>query len=468
MPDSAGVLNRATECISKNGGNIVRLSYNRAVDLHTMFIEVEAEKDTLDRIRGELYTLGYLSGDTYHGQVLLLEFTIKDSPGELLPMTQLMSRYDFNISYINSKCDGSGYQKMKFGLFVEDPEKVSRFLQEASGICSVRTLDYDRSEKILDNTVFYVSFASHLARKMGLSQKVQNEIIVNANLIMQRTDDENDPAYKTFEYIGKFAEYVSRYRGESFRPRVTEYNRDGLKMLLVEPQCGSNICVMERNGRLLFADSGFRCYKEETLNVLRDRIPGFDGMEKYEILSHPDVDHCGLWDIFTKVYVSRKSFENYRLENEGESNLREINPLHLPYIRLSKLLTGYEIPKLDNFEIIGGDLKELNSPLEKIGSVDFEGLHFEVYEGACGHTHGEIICIERRLKIAFTGDIYVNIRGFSPEQAEFNRVAPYLMSSVDQNPKTAAREREELLKLLEPGKWLIFGGHGLPAEIVKT
>ncbi len=466
VPDSAGVLNRAAKCICENGGNITRLSYNRAIDLHTMFIEVEAEAERLDRIKEELKKLGYLSGSEYDGRVLLLEFTIEDEPGKMLPMTQLMEEYDFNISYINSMGDGSGYQKMKFGIFVENPEKVSRFLNDASKICGVRTLDYDSSEKILDNTVFYVSFADYLAKKMGLSHEVQRDIIINSNLIMQRTDEENNSPYKTFEYIGKFAEYVNRYKGESFSPRIARYELKGVNILLIEPQCGSNTCVIEKDGKLLFADSGFRCYKEETLRVLREQIPGFDRMRKYELLTHPDVDHCGLWDIFDKVYVSLKSYENYRLENAGESNLREINPVHLPYIRLSKLLTGYEIPATSNMEVIGGTLEELKEPLEHIGYVNFEGLEFKVYEGACGHTHGEIICIEESLKIAFTGDIYVNIKGFSPEQAEFNRVAPYLMSSVDQHPKIAALEREEFLKLLTPGKWLVFGGHGLPKEVM--
>ena len=286
VPDSAGVLNRAAECICRNGGNITRLSYNRAVDLHTMFIEVEAEKERLERIKEELETLGYLSGDEYDGRVLLLEFTIEDEPGKMLPMTQLMAEYDFNISYINSRGDGTGCQKMKFGIFVENPEKVSRFLNEASKICAVRTLDYDSSEKILDNTVFYMSFADYLAKKMGLSQEVQRDIIINSNLIMQRTDEENDSPYKTFEYIGKFADYINRYKGESFSPRVTRYEISGVKILLIEPQCGSNICVIESGGRLLFIDSGFRCYKEETLKVLRELVPGFDGMEKLED-THP-------------------------------------------------------------------------------------------------------------------------------------------------------------------------------------
>ena len=68
--------------------------------------------------------------------------------------------------------------------------------------------------------------------------------------------------------------------------------------------------------------------------------------------------------------------------------------------------------------------------------------------------------MERRHRIAFTGDIYVNLKDFSREQAVFNRLAPYLMTSVDTDPQLAKREREAVLALLDPGPWQIFGGHG--------
>ena len=39
-----------------------------------------------------------------------------------------------------------------------------------------------------------------------------------------------------------------------------------------------------------------------------------------------------------------------------------------------------------------------------------------VYEGPGGHVRGEMIIVCPELKLVFTGDIYVNIKGFSPEQ----------------------------------------------------
>ena len=73
--------------------------------------------------------------------------------------------------------------------------------------------------------------------------------------------------------------------------------------------------------------------------------------------------------------------------------------------------------------------------------------------------------VERRLHLAFTGDIYVNIKEFTREQTVYNRYAPYLMTSVDTDPKLAAREREALWEVLGEGTWTIFGGHGLNKEL---
>ena len=46
MPDKAGAFLKANQIIAGHGGNIVRVSYNKAVDLHTLFLDVEADKSS--------------------------------------------------------------------------------------------------------------------------------------------------------------------------------------------------------------------------------------------------------------------------------------------------------------------------------------------------------------------------------------------------------------------------------------
>ena len=39
------------------------------------------------------------------------------------------------------------------------------------------------------------------------------------------------------------------------------------------------------------------------------------------------------------------------------------------------------------------------------------------------------------------------------------------MTSVDTDPALAARERQAVMDLLGPGRWRIFGGHGMVKEL---
>ena len=52
----------------------------------------------------------------------------------------------------------------------------------------------------------------------------------------------------------------------------------------------------------------------------------------------------------------------------------------------------------------------------------------------------------------------------TPEQAEYNKYAPVLMTSVDTDPKLCAEERNAIMQRLGVGEWKIFGAHGQMKE----
>ena len=218
--------------------------------------------------------------------------------------------------------------------------------------------------------------------------------------------------------------------------------------------------MLKSNGQYLFIDSGYAYYQAEMLHLLRRLLPDFDSMPKKILVTHADVDHCGLLPLFDTIYVSRKSGLSLRLESQGENGCREQNQLHKPYISICKILTKYLPPDPARLHVICEGAEAQEAPLRPSGSFTFGELTFELYEGSGGHLPGEIILIDRAHKIAFPGDIYVNIKGYTPEQAEYNRYAPILMTSVDTDPALCAAERRSFLELLDEGEWQIFGGHG--------
>ena len=427
MPNHIGAFLKASKCFSSLGINITRVSYNKAVDSHTLFIDAEGTEEQLKKADVELEKIGYLHSSASSTSVVLIEFCLEDVPGSVTNILTLINDFNFNISYISSQENGTDYQLFKMGLYVEDFDKISIFLKEAERLCKVRVIDYNSSEKVFDNSIFYNAYVTGLSRTMGLSADVSRELLVHVNLAMQTLDEQGLSPYRTFDSISKFAELLGASRGNAFSPRISTHKiSESTEITLIEPPCGSNTMIIRSNEELLFVDSGYACYKEEMVKVFQKLIPDFDSRKKTILVTHADVDHCGLLPMFDEVIVSQKTADCLRNEFLGNDGYREKNPLHKPYINICKVLTSYEAVNPDKFMVPWREIEDLREPLTQIGFFDFEELHFEVYEGKGGHLPGEIVLIDYAHHIALTGDIYINVHGLTSEQAAYNQYAPIL------------------------------------------
>ena len=460
MPNHIGAFLKASKCFASLGINITRVSYNKAVDSHMLFIDAEGTPQQLAKASEELTDIGYLPCDEDNRSVMLLEFQLKDEPGSGTSILELISAHNFNISYISSQENGTEYQLFKMGLIVDNSDKINDFIEEAKKLCSVRVIEYNHAEKIYDNSFFYSTFVNELSAAMEISSESKNELIVNTNLAMQILDDTGVSPYRTFDSISRFAELLATSRGRNFSPRITHHNiTDNTVITLIEPPCGSNTAIIKSCDEYLFIDTGYACYKEEMLSVFRNMIPEFDSIKKKCLITHADVDHCGLLPIFDTVYASTKTAECLRLESNNEDGFREMNPLHKPYVRICKVLTSYNAVSAEELKVVG-DEKEISQLIEQTGFFDFGELHFELFEGKGGHLAGESILIDYDHHLAFTGDIFVNMKEMTAQQAQYNRYAPILMTSVDTDKELCSAERTALFQRLGIGTWLIFGGHG--------
>ena len=465
MPDHIGAFLKASRCFAALGVNITRVSYNKAVDSHTLFIDAEGSAEQLEQADAQLREIGYLRSSGSEKSVILLEFRLRDTPGSVTAVLELISEFHFNISYMSSQENGSDHQLFKMGLFVEDAAKITEFLARAEALCSVRPIDYNRAEKVYDNSIFYTSFVSSLAAQMDVSEEMRQALLVNANLAMQTLDEQGLSPYRTFDSISKFAELLAACRGEAFAPRVSTHRiTEQTSITLIEPPCGSNTAIIQSGGEVLFVDSGYACYRQEMTAIFRELLPQYDTMRKRILITHADVDHCGLLPCFDEVIASSKSADCLRLEYAGADGFREQNALHKPYIRICKILTAYAPPDPARITVPWPDSGAQREPLCQIGFFDFGDLHFEVYEGKGGHLPGEIVLIDYAHHLVFTGDVYVNLHGMTPEQAHYNRYAPILMTSVDTDPNLCAAERAAILQRLGVGDWQIFGAHGAKKE----
>ena len=457
MPDKAGAFLLASEIISSSGGNIVRVNYNKAVDTHTLFIEVSASEDAHKVIEQKLTSCGYLSNESTDAQILMIVLTLNDVPGAVKPVLETIHKYKVNISYISSQENGTGIQHFKMGLLIENTAEIKNLIDDISKICEIKILNYEVTDRLLDGTVFYVTFANEMRKILNLSQEETNELLIIANRLMQILDEQNKPVLQTFDYIRRFAQLVVDHKGEDFNPKITKFQlADDLQIRVIEPPCGSNIAIIEKDGKCLAIDTGFACYKDEMLNVFNNLYSNFAKCEKYAILTHVDMDHAGLVSLFDKVYVSQSCYDNFELEAKNKKSFRLQNPLHEPYCSISQIISKYQTPHLSTLKVIGE--KKDDEMFTLIGKVDFAGYTFKVYEGRGGHVKGECVIVCDELKILFSGDIFVNVKGFTKEQKEFNQLAPFLMTGVDIDPKVNKESREYLLEKYKGYRF--FPGHG--------
>ncbi len=466
MPDKAGAFLKACECFAELNINITRVSYNKAVDTHTLFIEAEGSPKQFDAADAELNALGYIADSTAHGHVMLLEFKLDDHPGALVKILRLIEKHGFNISYISSQENGLGYQPFRMGLFVEDSAQFTRFMKEAEEICAVTNIAYDNTEVSYDNSIFYHTYVDTLARNANMPASEKPRLAVYVNRAMQLLDQRNLSPKTAFDSIAKFAALLTRYKGENFNPRITTIPIAGEDWVtVIEPPCGGNTTILKSGDDYLFIDSGYAIYREEMVKLFDKITGGFDKIQKNVVLTHADLDHAGLLDLFDRVYTSDKSKKSLELDHRGKRDFREQNPLHIPYIKICKLLTAYRPPNPEKITAICSSDDTRDEPLYKTGTFAFGNFSFDVYYGQGGHLQGEIALVEQKHRLIFSGDIYVNLKDYIPEQAEYNRYAPILMTSVDTTPALAKLQRNALLALASDGEWTIFGGHGAPKTI---
>ena len=465
MPNHIGAFLKASKCFMMLGINITRVSYNKAVDSHTLFIDVEGTKEQLLKADAELEKIGYLHNDTNKTSVVLIEFCLRDVPGSVTDVLELINKFNFNISYISSQENGTDYQYFKMGLYVDNYDKILDFVKEAQKLCKVRIIDYNGSAKVYDNSIFYNTYVTGLSKIMGLSENIKSELLVYVNLAMQTLDEQGLSPYRTFDSINRFAELLAASKNDNFNPRISNHKiADNTELILIEPPCGSNTIIIKSNNKVLFVDSGYACYADEMTDLLRKILPDFDEMEKTILVTHADVDHCGLLPMFDNVIASAKTAKCLENEYNCKNGYRDSNPLHKPYINICKILTSYRPVNPEKVTPMWGNTESMEEPITQIGFFNFGELHFEVFEGKGGHLPGEIVLIDYSKHIAITGDIYINTHGLTLQQAEYNQYAPILMTSVDTDAKLCAEERKAILQRLGKGVWQIFGAHGFKKD----
>ncbi len=494
LSDRRGSLLEAERPFARRGVRVVRASFNKVVDVHTLFLEVEGPQAAIEAAGAELAEMRLLPGQHDVGRVRLVEARVGTDPGAIEPVLEVVDRWGFNITYLDVCTEGvcgscgdatdrqgdapkTAEQVVRMGVYVpagKDGAHMEGFVADLRRVSQAHMVStrHDHFGTIVDNNAFYLTFAREMRERFALSAHDEDELLVNANRLVQNLERQQDPQpFKPFEFLRQFAGTVARFHGNAYAKatRVTRLTTaTGARMLSVEPPCGSTTWVLERDdGDLMLVDCGYACYRDELLSMLRAHYPDFDRRGTTLVLTHGDVDHMGCCDAFDRTLVVDDLLEGIRRHATGGLDWREQNPVHLPYMRIGNIITRFVPPDLSRLRGIGAPLPDDARPIRRVlddngmpCTIDAAPFHLEVWQGAGGHVRGETILVDRANRIAVTGDVFVNVHGETKPQSRFNMLAPYLMTSVDTDPELARAERAALFAMLEPGDWQILGGHG--------
>ena len=218
LPDHIGAFLKASRCFAALGINITRVSYDKAVDAHMLFLDVEGTPDQLRMADAALERIGYLQDITDESSIVLLQFDLRDRPGEVNAVLKLIQDFNFNISYINAQGGETAMQQFRVGIYVEDQGRFNEFLEQAEGLCRVQVIEYNPSARAYDNSIFYSTFVRGVSRLLDLTPTQKQDLLVYSNLAMQTLDQRGLLPYRTFDSISRFAELLSRHRGAGFEP----------------------------------------------------------------------------------------------------------------------------------------------------------------------------------------------------------------------------------------------------------
>ena len=478
LRDSEGAFLEVDRVFGELGLDIMRVSYNKIVDVHTCFVEVEGTAEALAAAERRLMELGLFPTQSRVGTVRLVEFEMPNAPGALRPALELIDRFRLNITYVNAHVVGEGtpgeVQRVEMGLYVEDEGALGGFIEEAQRICPTHLVPYDKTTRILDNNLFYATFAREMRRRFDLTESDERGLMVSANRIVQNLERTGASPFAPFDYLRRFAIMVDENRGERYAGRLRASSfvtALGARGWSVEPPCGATTWVLECDEGLLVVDSGYALYRDELERALRELVDGWDERRHVLVLTHGDLDHAGCCDLFDEVWATERTRETFRLQHAGKPDWRARNPLHDPYLKITNRATLYEAPDPEPMRSLGSRSGADDAPLARAldeggrpMTLEMAPFSFEVWEGAGGHVAGETVLVDRSQRVCVSGDVFVNVHGETKVQRTFNSLAPFLMTSVDSVPALARAEREELFRMLGAGHWQVLGGHGALLE----
>ncbi len=475
IPDRPGALHPAVDVISRNGGNINRIQFDKRIDPCTVFFEVTASSRARDEIARGLRELGYLQAALKPQSFLKLSVHMPHTPGALNDFLRYTTEHQANIARIDFDDRGSNPHVLSVSLNLEEEGEVTRLLDELKSRYRMEVLEYDTSGEHLDDTVFYLRFAQSLRGIVGDSgDAFLLSLLGDINHVAQELMNRGKDPKTVFESVERTGRTLKETCGPGFYADVQAITLAAdLQLVCIQPPCGGSIFLLDTPGECVMVDTGYGIYHPDTCKVIRKEAPGALERLSKIVITHADADHCGAGGLFpVPSLVHGGTRDIILVSNRAYGSRNQASILEEVYTSLINLFSLFSPPRdMVLFPTAG---EEMVGPFPVIGEVRAGRHAFLVLEGLGGHLFGQVYLYSRELGVFFPADTVINFDFLTPERAEYNTLAVNLVTSVNVDSEKAREERQEILGIVSRtegsyhggrSECLLCGGHG-PVSLV--
>jgi glyoxylase-like metal-dependent hydrolase (beta-lactamase superfamily II) len=478
VPDQPGSLHRAAEIITRYAGNINRIQFDRRIDPYTVFFEVTASEESFCRITEELNAIGYLQSSLKPLSFLKFYVYIPHRPGALSDFLHYTTSCKANIAFIDFDDKGRHPDRLTISLNLEDSAGADRLLDQLKSRYRIEILEYDNSGLHLDDTVFYLRFAQNIREIIGESEDwFLMRLLGDINHIAQELMNLGQDPKKAFESVLVTGRTLKATTGSRFYADVqTIPAGEGITVYCFQPPCGGNVFILEARGEAVMIDTGYGIYYPEISGMIRHYAPVALKNLSRIIITHADADHCGAGSHYkVPALMHPGTLEIIRVANRAYGSRSEESILEEVYTTMINLFSGFAPP--GEIQVVPTKPMAMRGLFPVISKFSLGGVGFEILEGMGGHTYGTIFVYSPGPGLLFTSDTVINFEYLTPERANYNSLAVFLVTSVNVDSDLAKKERRALLDLAEATPTrrseagsdrpcLICGGHG-PVSVIS-
>ncbi len=469
MPDEPGSLHRAAEIIKKYDGNINRIQFDRRIDPGTVFYEVTATDESYQKITGDLARIGYLQTSLVTLDFLKFYAFLPHRPGALYEFLGYITAAGANIALIDFDDKGRHPDRLMVSLNLEQSKEIDRLLDQLKSRYRLEIVEYDKTGRHLDDTVFYVRYAQEVRELIGESEDAfLLSFLADTNHIAQELMDRGCNPHQVFDSVLATGRTMNETSGAQFYATVQQFAiTPEIMLYCFQPPCGGSVFLIRAPEDLVMIDTGYGIYHNDFMALFSHY--GIDMRRLSRIIvTHADADHCGAAGHFSvPVHMHTGTLEIIRTNNRGWGSRSQESVLEEFYTKMINLFSRFSVPA--DIHCFGQPNGEKRGIFPVIGSITIGPLVLDVLDGLGGHTFGQVFLYSKEYGLILAADSVINFGSLTKARADYSSLAAFLVTSVNVDSDRAKQERIALTALAEETdkalastgrRCLICGGHG--------